>query len=307
MGKEECKDTSRISILLTYMTIILAISQIFDIVYEITSKLYTSVDQLVRKFIMYVLLELPLALISIYLTAVSICCIIKIMYLKFDYMREEIIEESRGKTTKKQRKKKIKEYQIITKKKEEFIKYKKEIIKRWRLAIKINITEILTISLLPITSYMTMAAVVFQFNFKELQYSLYLIIFALYFIFSIMVLFCIANSKGDEKIFSNENFFIKAVNYIHKLVTHEDIIAFKIAYIVPVLLNIILVFGINIIDNFFINLEDKIVIEKEIEDNKKIKYEIIIDRLLDKVGINIADEDIEQYKKDLKEKYKMEE
>ncbi len=122
-----------------------------------------------------------------------------------------------------------------------------------------------------------------------------------------MVLFCIANSKGDEKIFSNENFFIKAVNYIHKLVTHEDIIAFKIAYIVPVLLNIILVFGINIIDNFFINLEDKIVIEKEIEDNKKIKYEIIIDRLLDKVGINIADEDIEQYKKDLKEKYKMEE
>ena len=81
MGKEECKDTSRISILLTYMTIILAIWQIFDIVYEITSKLYTSVDQLVRKFIMYVLLELPLALISIYLTAVSICCIIKIMYL----------------------------------------------------------------------------------------------------------------------------------------------------------------------------------------------------------------------------------
>ena len=136
---------------------------------------------------------------------------------------------------------------------------------------------------------------------------MYLIIFALYFIFSIMVLFCIANSKGDEKIFSNENFFIKAVNYIHKLVTHEDIIAFKIAYIVPVLLNIILVFGINIIDNFFINLEDKIVIEKEIENNKKIKYEIIIDRLLDKVGINIADEDIEQYKKDLKEKYKMEE
>ena len=256
---------------------------------------------------MYVLLELPLALISIYLTAVSICCIIKIMYLKFDYMREEIIEESRGKTTKKQRKKKIKEYQIITKKKEEFIKYKKEIIKRWRLAIKINIMEILTISLLPITSYMTMAAVVFQFNFKELQYSMYLIIFALYFIFSIMVLFCIANSKGDEKIFSNENFFIKAVNYIHKLVTHEDIIAFKIAYIVPVLLNIILVFGINIIDNFFINLEDKIAIEKEIEDNKKIKYEIIIDRLLDKVGINITDEDIEQYKKDLKEKYKMEE
>ena len=105
MGKEECKYTSRISILLTYMTIILAIWQIFDIVYEITSKLYTSVDQLVRKFIMYVLLELPLALISIYLTAVSICCIIKIMYLKFDYMREEIREESRGKTTKKQRKK----------------------------------------------------------------------------------------------------------------------------------------------------------------------------------------------------------
>ncbi|WP_317368807.1 hypothetical protein [uncultured Tyzzerella sp.] len=45
----------------------------------------------------------------------------------------------------------------------------------------------------------------------------------------------------------------------------------------------------------------------KVENDKNIKYEKIIDKLTNKLGINVTDEDIEQYKKELKEKYKMEE
>ena len=299
-------EISKTNKLLTYITIILAISQIFSIIYEITSKLYTSVDKIVRQFIMYVLLELPLALISIYLTAISICCIIKIMYLKFDYNREQITEKARIKVEEKQKRKKLKKHKIKTKEEEMIIKCKKETIGRFILTIRLNIVEILTILILPITSYMTIAAVVFQFNFKEMQYSMYFIIFMLYFIFSMLVSFCISNTKRNERIFFNENFFIRAINYVHKLITQDDIIVFKMSYLMPILLNILLVLGINTIDNFFINLENKISIESEIRDDKKIKYELMIDKLLNKVGVYVTDEDIEEYKKEIKEKYKLE-
>ncbi len=299
-------EISKTNKLLTYITIILAISQIFSIIYEITSKLYTSVDKIVRQFIMYVLLELPLALISIYLTAISICCIIKIMYLKFDYNREQITEKARIKVEEKQKRKKLKKHKIKTKEEEMIIKFKKETIGRFILTIRLNIVEILTILILPITSYMTIAAVVFQFNFKEMQYSMYFIILIFCFINLMVILFGISNTKRNERIFFNENSFIRAINYVHKVITYKDIIVLRISYLIPILLNIILVFEINRIDNFFINLENKMYIDNEIRYDKEIKYDIIVDKLFNKVGIYVTDEDIEEYKKEIKEKYKLE-
>ncbi|WP_250277605.1 hypothetical protein [[Clostridium] colinum] len=54
-------------------------------------------------------------------------------------------------------------------------------------------------------------------------------------------------------------------------------------------------------------LENKLFIKEQINNDRKIKYELIIDKLLDKIDITVTDEEIEQYKKELKEKYKMEE
>lgn len=286
MSKEKCKDTSRISILLTYMTIILAISQIFDIVYEITSKLYTSVDQLVRKFIMYVLLELPLLLISICISAISICCIFKIMNFKFK--ESEIIKEKNN------------NYNTIEDK-------RKELLRRLRCVIKMNIIEILTIICLPILTYMSIEGIVFQYNFKETQFVMWAIIAGLFLTFSISISLFICNSDEKTIFFSSNNIFNRAVNWLYRIITFEGMPVIKIIYMIPILINIFLIFSIKGIDAYFTNYEKELTIEKRIENDKEIKNEIIIDKLLDKVGINITDEDIEQYKKDLKEKYKMEE
>ena len=81
----------------------------------------------------------------------------------------------------------------------------------------------------------------------------------------------------------------------------------KILYIIPISINIILVLQINGIDNFFINLEKQTNFKEQIKYDKEIKYDIMIDRIFDKIGINVTDEDIEQYKNNIKQKYKMEE
>ena len=81
----------------------------------------------------------------------------------------------------------------------------------------------------------------------------------------------------------------------------------KVIYLIPIFINIFLIFSIKSIDIYFTNYEKELDIRKIIENDKEMKYEIIVDRLLDKIGINITDEDIKEYKKYLKEKYKMEE
>ncbi len=197
---------------------------------------------------MYVLLELPFALISIYLTKVIICFIVKVMHFKVNFRRKEIIENIRDEIIKSQ------------KNKEDIIEYKKkEVIKLLKFAIKMNITEILTISFLAITSYMTIAAIVFQFTFTEPQYLIWIEIFMLFFVVSITILLFICASDENEELFSSKNFSNRLTEYIYKLITIENISMLRIVYIIPILINIIFVLQINGIDDFFINLEKGII------------------------------------------------
>lgn len=53
--------------------------------------------------------------------------------------------------------------------------------------------------------------------------------------------------------------------------------------------------------------EKQMNIKEQIKYDKEIKYEIMIDRLFEKIDINVTDEDIEEYKNNIKQKYKMEE
>ena len=235
---------------------------------------------------MYVLLELPLLLISICISAISICCIFKIMHFKFK--ESEIIKE------------KNKNYNTIEDK-------RKELLRRLRCVIKMNIIEILTIVCLPILTYMSIEGIVFQYNFKETQFVMWAIIAGLFLTFSISVSLFICNSDEKTIFFSSNNIFNRAVNWLYRIITFEGMPVMKTVYMIPILINIFLIFSIKGIDAYLTNYEKELTIEKRIENDKEIKNEIIIDKLLDKVGINITDEDIEQYKKDLKEKYKMEE
>lgn len=77
------RNSYRINVLLVYLTIILSISQIFNIAYNITSNLYDTVNEFLRKTFMYVLVEFPLVIISMYITIISIYCILKIIHSKF--------------------------------------------------------------------------------------------------------------------------------------------------------------------------------------------------------------------------------
>ena len=47
--------------------------------------------------------------------------------------------------------------------------------------------------------------------------------------------------------------------------------------------------------------------KKQLKYDKEIKYDIMIDRLFERIDINVTDEDIEEYKNNIKQKYKMEE
>ena len=122
-----------------------------------------------------------------------------------------------------------------------------------------NITEILTISFLAITSYMTIAAIVFQFTFTEPQYLIWIEIFMLFFVVSITILLFICASDENEELFSSKNFSNRLTEYIYKLITIENISMLRIVYIIPILINIIFVLQINGIDDFFINLEKGII------------------------------------------------
>ena len=271
-------NSERRNILLTYMTIILAMSQIFNIVYVIASNLYSSVDKLLRKFIMYVLLELPLTLISIYISVISISCILKVVHSNFIKDRKKLLEE--------------------------YNDNKEKILKE---VAKTNVIEILTIIILPITTYISIETLVFAYNFKETKVILWIMIIILFSIFSFVSLICICGSKTNVPIFSNDYSNLgNKVNWIY-----DNIILYmlpnKIIYLIPIFINIFLIFSIKSIDIYFTNYEKELAIHKIIENDKEIKYEIIVDKLLDKIGINITDEDIKEYKKHLKEKYKMEE
>lgn len=265
----ECKEISKTNKLLTYMTIILAISQILNILYEIVSKLYTSVDKLIRKFIMYVLLELPIALASIYITILGIACFVKIIHLNFIKNRK---------------------------------KYENNAEKILIKVAKDNKIELLMIIILPITTYLSIETLVFAYHFKETQFFLWCTIIGLFISFSIGMLLCVCGSKTNEPIFYNDYKGIgKKVNIIC-----DKILVKKISYLIPILINLFLVVAIKSTDIYFTSYENKISIEERIKDDKKIKYDIIIDRLFDKIGISVTDEDIEEYKKEIKEKHKME-
>lgn len=87
----------------------------------------------------------------------------------------------------------------------------------------------------------------------------------------------------------------------------DKILINRIAYLLPIVINVFFVLVIKGVDTYFTSYENKIIIEERIKNDKKIKYEIMIDRLFEKIDINVTDEDIEEYKNNIKQKYKMEE
>lgn len=272
------KDNSKTNKLLTYLTITLAISQILNIIYSITSNLFGSVDNFLRKFIMYVLLELPLAIIIIYVTIISIACIIKFMHESFLKNKYELISITQNDNKK-----------IL-----------KEVVKKSR-------AEILMIYALPISTYVSIESIIYSYHFQETLFIIWFLIISMLTILMPLIFSIICDTQENIIYFSdNNNSFHRQVNRLFYKAKKFGL-PYKVLYILPLLLNILLICFIKIIDIHFTNYENELNIEKRIADDNEIKYEIIIDRLLDKVGINVTDEDIEQYKKELKEKYKMEE
>lgn len=270
----ECKEISKTNKILTYIMIILAISQILNILYEIVSKLYKSVDKLIRKFIMYVLLELPIALASVYITILGIACFVKIIHLNFIKNRKPLLKQYENNTG-------------------------KMLIK----VAKNNKIELLMIIILPIIIYLSIETLVFAYHFKETQFFLWGAIIGLFSTFSIGMLLCVCGSKTNIPIFHNDYKGIgKKVNMIC-----DKILINRIAYLLPIVINVFFVLVIKGVDTYFTSYENKIIIEERIKNDKKIKYEIMIDRLFEKIDINVTDEDIEEYKNNIKQKYKMEE
>lgn len=104
-------------------------------------------------------------------------------------------------------------------------------------------------------------------------------------------IYAYVNHMEKDKVYKN-----KVIDFIS---TSKPLTTILLTY--AFIFNLIFCLTIYDLPNKFYGLE------KEIENDKNIKYEIIIDKLTNKLGINVTDEDIEQYKKELKEKYKMEE
>lgn len=147
--------------------------------------------------------------------------------------------------------------------------------------------------LLILSTYISIESLIFQYNFKETIFLVWILIAIIYFLFLFFILFCLIDFNIIKPIFSNNKNFSKKINFMY-----DKIFGYKIFYITPLLINIILIFLIKSIDIHFTNYENKVFIKKQIEDDGKIKEKIIIDKLLKKVDIVILDEEIEKYNKE---------
>lgn len=226
---------------------------------------------------MYVLLELPLAIITIYVTIISIACIIKFMHENFLKNKYELISITKNNKNK-----------IL-----------KEVVKKSK-------AEILMIYALPISTYVSIESIIYTYHFKETEFIMWFLIIGMFSILMILIFAIVCDTKQNILYFSdNNNSFHNQVNkFFYK--AKEVGLPYKSLYLLPLLLNILLICSIKVIDIKFTNYEKELSIEQQINNDRKIKYEVIIDKLLDKVDITVTDKDIEQYKKELKEKYKME-